>query len=176
MKYSEKMVLGYITGGLLVILIVPSIICLLTIFMDKIYRISIIQNRILQWIIVLLLLIIGLLFGLSSIIYQNVIGKGGPAEISNIEISPKTKNLVISGPYRYTRNPMLFGTFLIYFAYALILNSITAVLIVIIFAVFMLTVVVKKEEERLLKDFGNQYEQYRKMTSKIIPWVPKSKQ
>jgi len=175
MKNSNKMILGYIVGGMLVILIVPSIIYFVTILMDNIYKINIIQNHILQWIIVLLLLITGLLFGISSIIYQNVIGKGGPVEIANIEISPKTKNLVISGPYRFTRNPMLFGTFLIYFAFAIIINSITAVFIVIIFVVFMLTVVVKKEEERLLKDFGNQYEQYRNKTSMIIPWFPKKK-
>jgi protein-S-isoprenylcysteine O-methyltransferase Ste14 len=173
MKNSDRMILGYIVGGLLVILIVPSVIYFVTILLDNIYKIHIIQNHILQWIFVLFLLIIGFLFGISSIIYQNVIGKGGPVEIANIEISPKTKNLVISGPYRYTRNPMLFGTFLIYFSFALIINSITAVFIVILFIIFMLTVVVKKEEERLLKDFGNQYEQYLKKTSMIIPWFPK---
>jgi protein-S-isoprenylcysteine O-methyltransferase Ste14 len=175
MKYSNKMILGYITGGLLVIIIIPSIIYLVTILIDHIYKINIVQNNILQWVIVLLLLVIGFIFGISSIIYQNIIGKGGPVEISNIEISPKTKNLVITGPYRFTRNPMLFGTFLIYFAIAIIINSVTAVFIVVIFAVFMLFVVVKKEEERLLKDFGNQYEQYRKNTSMIIPWFPKKK-
>jgi protein-S-isoprenylcysteine O-methyltransferase Ste14 len=172
MKNLNKMILGYIIGGLLVIIIIPSIIYFVTILMNNIYELNIIQNSILQWIIVLFLLIVGLLFGVSSIIYQNIIGRGGPLEISNIEISPKTKNLVISGPYRFTRNPMLFGTFLIYFALAIIINSITAVFIVILFAVFMLTVVVKMEEKRLLKDFGNQYEQYRKKTSMIIPWFP----
>ena len=94
-------------------------------------------------------------------------------EISNIEISPKTKYLVVSGPYRFTRNPMLFGTLLIYFAIALMINSITAVILLVLFAVVMLTVVVKKEEERLLKDFGDQYREYRKRTSMIIPWFPK---
>ena len=173
MKNSNKMILGYIVGGLLVIVIVPSIICLVTTLMDSIYRIDIIQNEILKWIIALLLLVTGLLFGISSIVFQNVIGKGGPVEIANIEISPKTKNLVVSGPYRFTRNPMLFGTFLVYFSLAIVINSITAVLIVIVFVAFMLTVVVRKEEERLLRDFGNQYEQYRKKTSMIIPWFPK---
>jgi protein-S-isoprenylcysteine O-methyltransferase Ste14 len=169
------MILGYIVGGLLVILIVPSIIYFVTTLIDNIYKINIIHNHILQWITVLFLLIIGILFGISSIIYQNVIGKGGRVEIANIEISPKTKYLVVSGPYRYTRNPMLFGTFLIYFAFALIINSITAVFIVIIFLIFMISFVVKKEEERLLKDFGNQYKQYHNKTSMIIPWFQKQK-
>jgi protein-S-isoprenylcysteine O-methyltransferase Ste14 len=167
------MTLGYIVGGLIVLIIMPSIIYFVTILVDKIYRIDIIQNNVLKLIIASLLLIIGLSFGISSIIYQNVIGKGGPAVISNIELSPKTKYLVTTGPYRVTRNPMLFGTFLIYFALATLLNSITAVFIVAFFIAFMLFIVVKKEEERLLKDFGNQYVQYRKKTSMIIPWFPK---
>lgn len=173
MKESNRMILGYIVGGLLVIIIAPSIIYLATTLIDSIFKIRIIQNNILQWIIAVLLLAPGLLFGISSIIYQNIVGKGGPVEIGNIEISPKTKNLVVSGPYRYTRNPMLFGTLSIYFALAIIINSITAVIIVIIFAAFMLNVVVRKEEERLLKDFGDQYDEYRKKTSLIIPCFPK---
>jgi len=168
------MTLGYIIGGLLVLIIMPSIIYLVTFLVDKIYRINIIQNNAIKLIVAFLLLIIGFSFGISSIIYQNVIGKGGPVEISNIEISPKTKNLVTTGPYRFTRNPMLFGTFLIYFALATLLNSITAVIIVAFFVIFMLIVVVKKEEKRLVKDFGNQYVQYRNKTSMIIPWFPKS--
>jgi protein-S-isoprenylcysteine O-methyltransferase Ste14 len=113
---------------------------------------------------------LGLIYAVWSLIIQNTIGKGGPAEIGNIEISPKTKNLVVSGPYKNTRNPMLFGTFLIYLAFALFINSITAFVLVCAIFVFMLTVVVKMEEKRLLKDFGNQYEEYRKKVSMFIPW------
>jgi len=54
---------------------------------------------------------------------------------------------------------MLFGTFLIYLAFALFINSITSVILVCAIFVFMLSVVVKMEEKRLLKDFGNQYEE-----------------
>jgi len=169
------MTLGYILGGLLVLILIPSVIYSLTILTDLIYKIDLVQNITIQWIIVLLLLVIGFSFGFSSIIYQNIIGKGGPLEISNIEISPKTKNLVVSGPYRYTRNPMLFGTFLIYLAFATWINSLNAILLVILFIVFMLSVVVRNEEKRLLKDFGNQYEEYRRKTSLFIPWFPRNK-
>ena len=65
---------------------------------------------------------------------------------------------------------MLFGTFLIYLAFALFINSITSVILVCAIFVFMLSVVVKMEEKRLLKDFGNQYEEYRKKVSKFITW------
>jgi len=170
MNENKRMMLGYVLGGLLVIVLVPSVIYLITSLFDKVYRIEIIQNTILRWIIILILLVIGLIYGIWSVIIQDTIGQGGPLEIGNIEISPKTKNLVVSGPYKYTRNPMLFGTLLIYLAFALIINSITSVVLVSASFVFMLTVVVKMEEKRLLKDFGNQYEEYLKTVSLFIPW------
>jgi protein-S-isoprenylcysteine O-methyltransferase Ste14 len=170
MNKDNKMILGYIVGGLLVLVLVPSIIYIITSLFDNVYRFEIIENSMIKWIIIIILLVIGLIYGIWSVIIQNTVGEGGPVEIGNIEISPKTKNLVVSGPYKNTRNPMLFGTFLIYLAYALFINSITSVVLVCAIFVFMVTVVVKMEEKRLLKDFGNQYEEYRKKVSKFIPW------
>ncbi len=170
MNIEKKMILGYIVGGLLVMVIVPGIIYMITSVFDLVFRIEIIQHPIIRWIILTILLVIGLIYGIWSIIVQNTIGKGGPVEIGNIEISPKTKNLVISGPYKYTRNPMLFGTLLIYLAFTLWMNSITSVVLVGAIFVFMLTVVVKMEEKRLLSDFGNEYDEYRKKVSMFIPW------
>ena len=66
---------------------------------------------------------------------------------------------------------MLFGTFLIYLAFALFMNSLTSVILVMAFFVFMLTVVVRMEEKRLLKDFGDQYEEYRHKVPKFFPRV-----
>lgn len=171
MNEDKRMIVGYIVGGLLVIVLVPSIIYIITSLCDKVYRIEIIQNTLIRWIVIIILLVIGLTYGIGSVVIQNTIGQGGPVEIGNIEISPKTKNLVVSGPYKYTRNPMLFGTLLIYLALSFFLYSITSVLLVSVIFVFMLTVVVKMEEGRLLKDFGNQYEGYRKTVSMFIPWL-----
>ena len=170
MNRDKKMILGYIVGGLLVVVLVPSIIYLLTSLFDKVYRLEIIPNPIIRWIVIIILLAIGFTYGIWSLIVQNTIGEGGPVEIGNIEISPKTKNLVVTGPYKYTRNPMLFGAFLIYLSFALFINSVTAVILVCVLIVFMLTVVVKMEEKRLLKDFGNQYKEYQKKVSRFIPW------
>lgn len=170
MNKDKKMILGYIVGGLLVIVLAPSIIYIITSLFDNVDRIEIIQDTIIRWIIIVILLVIGLIYGIWSVIIQNTVGQGGPVEIGNIEISPKTKNLVVSGPYKNTRNPMLFGTFLLYLAFALFINSITSVVLVGAIFVFMLTVVVKMEEKRLLKDFGFQYEEYRKKVSMFIPW------
>jgi len=173
MNEDKKMITGYIAGGLLVIVLVPSIINLITSVVDNVYRVEIFRNSIIKWTIIILLFLTGLIYGIWSLIVQNTVGKGGPVAIGNIEISPKTKNLVVSGPYKNTRNPMLFGAFLMYLAFALFLNSVTAVVIVCALIVFMLTVVVKMEEKRLLKDFGNEYKEYRKKISLFIPWFQK---
>lgn len=170
MNENKRMILGYIVGGLVVIVLVPSIIYIITSLFDNVYRIEIVQNTIIRWVIIIILLVMGLIYGIWSVIIQNTVGQGGPVEIGNIEISPKTKNLVVSGPYKYTRNPMLFGTLLIYLAFALFINSITSVVLVSAIFVFMLTVVVKMEEKRLIKDFGNQYEEYQRKVSMFIPW------
>jgi protein-S-isoprenylcysteine O-methyltransferase Ste14 len=170
MKEDKRMILGYFVGGLLVLVLAPLLIYTITLLLDYVYRVEIIQNAIIRWVVIGILLAVGLLFGIGSVIVQNTIGQGGPVEIGNIEISPKTKNLVVSGPYKYTRNPMLFGTFLMYLAFALFINSITSVVLVGAIFAFMLSVVVKMEEKRLLKDFGTQYEEYRKMVSMFIPW------
>jgi protein-S-isoprenylcysteine O-methyltransferase Ste14 len=170
MNEDKKMILGYIVGGLLVLALIPSIIYSITSLFDSVYRLEIINNLLIKWIIIIFLLVIGLIFGISSVIIQNTVGKGGPLEIGKIEISPKTKNLVVSGPYKNSRNPMLFGTFLMYLAFAIFINSITSVVLVCAIFVFMLTFVVKTEEKRLLKDFGNQYVEYRKKVSIFIPW------
>ena len=96
MKETQKMTLGYVLGGLLVLLIFPALIWTATFLMDHVFSITLTGNSTLRWIIVILLLVTGFAFGITSIVYQNMVGIGGPLEISNIMISPKTRNLVVS--------------------------------------------------------------------------------
>ncbi len=175
MNKDQKMILGYFVGGLLVLVILPTIIYKITTLFDQLYRLEIIHNSTIRWFLIIILFTVGSIYGIWSIIVQNRIGKGGPVDIGNIEISPKTENLVVSGPYKSTRNPMLFGAFLMYLAFSLFINSLTSVVLVGLLFVFMLTIVVKMEEKRLLKDFGDQYAEYRKKVSPFIPWFHRKK-
>ncbi len=94
-------------------------------------------------------------------------------QIADLEISPKTQNLVVTGPYRYTRNPMLFGACMFYYAVAIYLNSIIAFMLVTLFMIFMLIFVKLSEEPRLRKDFGSEYEEYCRTVSMFVPWPRK---
>ena len=89
------------------------------------------------------------------------------------EISPKTQNLVVTGPYKYSRNPMLFGACAFYYGVAVYLNSPIAAALVTLFMTFMLIFVKLTEEPRLLKDFGSDYEEYRRRVSMFVPWMQK---
>jgi protein-S-isoprenylcysteine O-methyltransferase Ste14 len=166
-------ILGYIIGGSIALILIPYGIFRASRSLDHLTYIQLIPFSTLRYIISIILLVFGLLFALWSIIIQNIIGKGGPLEVVNIEISPKTQNLVVTGPYRYTRNPMLFGACIFYYAVAIYLNSIVALVIVTLFMIFMLIFVKLTEERRLLKEFGSEYEEYRQKVSMFVPWPKK---
>ena len=166
-------ILGYIIGGSLVLIIIPYGLSRASQSFDHLIGIQLIPIPSLRLVVAAILLLLGLLFGVWSNVVQNTVGKGGPLEFVNIEVSPKTQNLVVTGPYRYTRNPMLFGTCVLYCGVATYLNSIAALAIVVLFTVLMLVFVKLTEERRLLKDFGSDYEEYRQRVSMFFPWVQK---
>jgi protein-S-isoprenylcysteine O-methyltransferase Ste14 len=103
MKISNKMLFGYIIGGILVIILSPFVIYMASNVLDKLYKIELLQNDVFRWSIIVFLMISGFIFGIWSIVIQNIVGQGGPVEALNIEISPKTRNLVVTGPYKYSR-------------------------------------------------------------------------
>ncbi len=69
-----------------------------------------------------------------------------------------TKRLVISGLYKFSRNPMYVGVMLILFGEGVFTQS------AYLFNLF----IVNKEEPRLKKDFGQGYETYCKMVKRWI--------
>lgn len=166
-------VFGYIVGSLLFLVLLPLGLCRLSIIFDQLTGMQLIPLSGLRITIAIGLAVVGLLFVLWSIVVQNVVGRGGPLEAAGMEVSPKTQNLVVTGPYKYTRNPMLFGTCVYYFAVAVYLNSVVALAVVVFFMAFMLIFVKLTEERRLLKEFGNDYEEYRQQVSMFLPWSRK---
>ena len=170
-KRDVQYILGYVIGGLLVLVLIPRGLWRASQAFDHLIGRQLIPITGLQLTLAIALSLFGLLFGVWSIIVQNIVGKGGPLEVAGMEVSPKTQNLVVTGPYRYTRNPMLFGACAFYYGVAVYLNSLIAAAIVTLFMTFMLIFVKLTEERRLLKDFGNDYEEYRRRVSMFVPWT-----
>ena len=172
-KRTVQHILGYVVGGLLFLVLMPLGLYRLSRAFDHLTSIQLIPITGLRLTMAVGLSLFGLLFALWSGVVQNIVGRGGPLEVAGIEVSPKTQNLVVTGPYKYTRNPMLFGACVYYYAVAVYLNSVIAVATVVLFMTFMLILVKLTEEPRLLKEFGKDYEEYRQRVSMFVPWTQK---
>lgn len=69
--------------------------------------------------------------------------------------------LVLTGPYRFTRNPMYLGFTLIYLGISLWVNSLWPLLFLPLVLVVMVRGVIVREEAYLERRFGDTYRTYR---------------
>lgn len=72
----------------------------------------------------------------------------------------KASSLVVTGLYRFTRNPMYLGLLLILIGVALLLGSLANAVVLIAFTAYITAFQIKPEEERLAQVFGAQYLSY----------------
>jgi protein-S-isoprenylcysteine O-methyltransferase Ste14 len=168
LKKTLRSIAGYVIGGPLFLLLVPYALYKLSLVIGL--NIKLTDNSDLRIIIAAIIFIIGMTFAIWSNITLHKIGKGGPLQGAGIEISPKTQKLVITGPYKYTRNPMMFGACMYYYSLAIFYNSLSCILVVTGFMIIALTYLKLSEEKRLIEDFGKDYEDYRKKVSFFIPF------
>ena len=110
--------------------------------------------------------ILGAWLALASVSTMLRYGEGTPAPWD------PTRRLVLHGPYRYVRNPMMIGVMLILLAEALLLQSPG---IAIWFAVFLLLngfYLPGVEEKGLEQRFGEDYRQYK---ANVPRWIPRTR-
>ncbi len=83
-------------------------------------------------------------------------------------LSPgKTSTLVVSGIYRFTRNPMYLGLLLVQFAWALYLGNYAALVFPILFVLYMNRFQIWPEERILTGKFGAAFTAY---CAKVRRW------
>ena len=121
-----------------------------------------------QLLILLILAIVGIGLSIWSIVYMKNVGGGNPFDAFNHEVAPRTDSLMTDGPYGICRNPMLLGVFIYHIGVLMALLSVGA-LIVFIIEIIIMNVQVKKEEQRLMNDFGKDYEEYVKDSNRFLP-------
>jgi protein-S-isoprenylcysteine O-methyltransferase Ste14 len=95
-------------------------------------------------------------------LYRRRHGGGGPG------VSNPPKRLIVTGPYRYTRNPMYLGHLIFMLGVSITLWSAFA-LILFLFHVVWFHRRVLKDERRLEEIFGDRYAAYRRNVSRWIP-------
>jgi len=82
----------------------------------------------------------------------------------------KDHKLVTDGWFKYIRHPMYLGGFCQIIGGAFIFSSFyTLIFCIIIIPFFLLRI--RIEEKMLLEEFGDEYEEYKKDTKKIIPFI-----
>jgi protein-S-isoprenylcysteine O-methyltransferase Ste14 len=76
--------------------------------------------------------------------------------------------LVLTGPYRFTRNPMYLGLTTAYFGVALVLNMAWALVLLPVAMSLLTLLVIEREERHLVSSFGADYERYRQ---RVRRWI-----
>jgi protein-S-isoprenylcysteine O-methyltransferase Ste14 len=79
------------------------------------------------------------------------------------------RHLVVRGPYRFVRNPMISGVVLVLFGEAAFLGSLPHATWAIIFAVMNLVYIPLSEEPGLLARFGDSYREYCRHVPRLVP-------
>ena len=86
------------------------------------------------------------------------------------------RRLVVSGPYRYVRNPMISGVVFILIGEALVLRSVPHAWWAALFVAVNLVVIVGFEEPQLTQRFGEPYREYCRHVPRLLPrrtpWRP----
>ena len=86
-------------------------------------------------------------------------------------------NLIISGPYRYVRNPMLSGVFFLLLFESIFFSSMPIFFWFIVFFVGNIIYFKTVEEKELIKRFGTDYEDYKNKVSLLLPnFIPYNKE
>ncbi|POY37978.1 isoprenylcysteine carboxylmethyltransferase family protein [Solitalea longa] len=81
-----------------------------------------------------------------------------------------TQKLIVAGPYRYCRNPMITGVFFILIGESLITHSLSIGYWAVLFFMINTVYFILKEESDLYKRFGEEYRRYK---SNVPRWLPR---
>ena len=120
--------------------------------------------NVVQTIAGLLLLAAGLFLAIWTMVLFNKIGKGTLAPWA------ATKHLIVEGPYKITRNPMITGILAILGGEALVTNTLFILYWLILFFIINCIYFKFYEEKDLERKFGDEYREYRK---KVPMWFPR---
>ncbi|MGH9338315.1 MAG: methyltransferase family protein [Acidobacteriota bacterium] len=81
----------------------------------------------------------------------------------------KGRKLAVSGPYRWTRSPLYFGSFLLGLGLTLAGSQLWLVLLFTSFFLLIYLPVMHKEEKELRRAFGAEFEAYRREVPLFLP-------
>ena len=166
-EYSLRTrLLALIPAGLVFLIFFPYILVVLLPRLDAALLLPSLFFGAINFIIGGLLVTLGAIFGFLSIYPANDTGAGhSPPGDGHAKITHH-------GVFKYSRNPMLFGTFCAYLGVAIMVGSISAMAAVVLFTLLIITYIKTLEEKELELRFGQEYLDYKASTPFFFPGVP----
>jgi len=165
-EYSfNQRVFATLAAGLLFAIIIPFTLIKQGPRLDAMFGLPGISRGFIPIVLSLMFIAVGLIYGFWSILSQLLRARGTP-----LPVMP-TKKLLVSGPFKQCRNPMTFGTILLYLGISLFIGSVSAIVLVLIFGTLLLTYIKLVEEHELEARFGQQYLDYKANTPFFIPRI-----
>lgn len=167
-----KRILALIISGVYVVIVVPIIGILVSLYLDSLFNFPKLILYPINIIVAIIILINGFFWAIWSNFELYKRGKGSPVPLKGTH----TTVVVISGPYKYTRNPMIFGYILLWIGLGFLFNSLFLLLGFTLTITTLLIILVKVwEEKNLEKRFGKSYIEFKIRVSFLVPLPPKKK-
>ncbi|MFX1436345.1 MAG: methyltransferase family protein, partial [Promethearchaeota archaeon] len=139
-----KRILALIISGIYVVILLPIIGILVSLFLDSLFGFP----EIIPFPVNIMVAVIFLVFGFFFAIWSNFeiykTGKGSPVPLKGTH----TTELIIKGPYKYSRNPMVFGYILFWLGLGFLFNSIFLIIGFTVLITVLLIILVKLWEEK----------------------------
>jgi protein-S-isoprenylcysteine O-methyltransferase Ste14 len=167
MALLKKLILT-IPSSIIFFLMVPIFTVLLGRRIDAFFRLKPLNMGLFRYILPVFLLFVGGYYALESIRILLVKGQGVP--LGDVIPDEQSRELITTGIYGQTRNPMLFGYILCLCSIGILMGSYSVTLILPVSYLFLWTIWLKKVEEPALeKRFGKAYREYKEITPFLIP-------
>jgi protein-S-isoprenylcysteine O-methyltransferase Ste14 len=147
-----------------VLVFIPAIILLIA--KDSNFHHNITTPDQIRFWLALFIAVFGLIFSVWTVKLFRKVGEGTPAPWD------PPKEMVIRGPYRHVRNPMITSVLFILFAEAIFFQSWPIALWMLIFFMGNMIYFPLIEEKGLEKRFGDDYRRYK---ANVPRWVPNLK-
>ena len=151
---------------------IPYVLIVITGFIVSIYDFWKIQNMRFQLnvpvIIGIILLVIG---GTLRMISRRALMKAGFGLVNSSRLQiVENQRLVTNGVYNYIRHPLYLGEINRNLGFAILLSSLYGLAVMFLGNIFLLFRI-EIEERMLIDEFGDEYEEYRKRTNKLFPYI-----
>jgi protein-S-isoprenylcysteine O-methyltransferase Ste14 len=154
-------------AGVIVAILFPYLLVVICPSIDQQLGLHPLNTGVASYVLGCGLIAVGLIFALWSVLAQLTRGRGTP-----LPMLP-TQELLTTGPFRYCRNPMTFGTILAYLGMSISTATIVGVALALCFAALLLLYLKRVEEKELAERFGEAYVAYKRKVPFIIPKSPR---